>query len=199
MFPQAVLDHGCKRVYVMRNPKDVAVSLYHFHRSHQLLGFYKGTWDDFFECFISGQVIYGSWFEHTSEWLRGAAQDPGGMLMLHYEDLREDLATQIRRMSAFLHSTLSPQAVAAIAAHCSFQNMSADPFTNREGDPIMDFSIARFLRKGVVGDWKNYFTERQNERVDAEFERKVKSGHPPFAVEPGQSGVHNQEENNGQE
>jgi hypothetical protein len=131
--------------------------------------------------------------------LRGAAQDPGGMLMLHYEDLREDLATQIRRMSAFLHSTLSPQAVAAIAAHCSFQNMSADPFTNREGDPIMDFSIARFLRKGVVGDWKNYFTERQNERVDAEFERKVKSGHPPFAVEPGQSGVHNQEENNGQE
>jgi hypothetical protein len=175
LFPEKVLDHCCKRVYVMRNPKDIAVSFYHFHRSHKLLGFYKGTWDDFFECFISGQIIYGSWFDHTSEWLRYVEQNPGNMLMLHYEDMREDLAAQIRRMGAFLHSALSPQAVAAIAAHCSFQSMSANPFTNREGDSIMDSSIARFLRKGVVGDWKNYFTEHQNERFDAELERKMRS------------------------
>jgi len=174
LIPKTVIEHRSKLVYVMRNPKDVAVSFYHFHRSHKLLGFYKGTWDDFFECFISGQVIYGSWFDHTLGWLPNVRQNAGNMLMLHYEDMWQDLAAQIRRIGAFLHHALSPQAVAAIASHCSFRSMSANPVTNREGDPIMDFSIARFLRKGIVGDWKNYFTEAQNERFDAEWERKMR-------------------------
>jgi hypothetical protein len=173
LFPEMVLERGAKRVYVVRNPKDVAVSFYHFHRSHKLLGFYKGTWDDFFDCFLSGQVIYGSWLDHTSGWLEHVPQGAGNMLVLRYEDMRQDLTAQIQSVSTFLHRALSPHAVAEIAAHCSFQSMSADPFTNREGDPIMDFSVVRFLRKGIVGDWKNYFTETQNELLDAEWERRM--------------------------
>jgi hypothetical protein len=173
LFPKTVLERHCKLVYVLRNPKDVAVSFYHFHRSHSLLGFYKGTWDEFFECFIAGRLIYGSWFDHTSGWLPHTQQKPGNMHVLHYEDMLRNLTTQIRRMSPFLHKELSPQAVSAIAAHCSFQGMRANPFTNRQGDPIMDSSIAPFLRKGIVGDWRNYFTEEQTERFDAEWERKM--------------------------
>lgn len=173
LFPKIALEQSRKRVYVVRNPKDVAVSFYHFHRSHNLLGFYGGTWDDFFECFISGQVIYGSWFDHASGWLPHVREDAGGALLLHYEDMRQDLPTQIRRIGAFLDWPLSPGAVAAIAAHCSFESMSANPFTNRQGDPVMDFSIARFLRKGVVGDWQNYFTQAQSERFDVEWGRKM--------------------------
>jgi hypothetical protein len=174
LFPKKVLDRRRKRVYVVRNPKDVAVSFYHFHRSHKLLGFYKGTWDDFFECFIRGEIIYGNWFDHTSGWLPYVRQSEESML-IHYEDMQRDVASEILRIGAFFQRTLSPQAVAAIAGHCSFQSMSANPFTNREGDPIMDFSIARFLRKGTVGDWKNYFTQTQNERFDAEWDRRMGS------------------------
>jgi len=171
LFPETAVEHGAKIVYVERNPKDVAVSFYHFHRSHRLLGFYKGTWDDFFECFISGQVIYGSWFEHTAGWMPRVRQNEGRMLMLRYEDMQRDPGAEIRRVAALLGRTLSLEAISAVASHCSFENMSANPFTNREGDPIMDFSIARFLRKGVAGDCKNYFTEAQNERFDRELER----------------------------
>ncbi len=173
LFPGSVLDRRRKRVYVVRNPKDVAVSFYHFHRSHRLLGFYKGSWNDFFECFISGRLIYGSWFDHTLGWLPHVRQNEGHVLMLRYEDMQRDLAAQALRIGAFLDRSITPQAASAIARHCSFNNMSANPFTNREGDPVMDFSIARFLRKGIVGDWENYFTENQMKRFDEEWDRKM--------------------------
>ena len=38
---------------------------------------------------------------------------------------------------------------------------------------MMDFSIARFLRKGVVGDWKNHFTAEQEARFQAVWEQKM--------------------------
>ena len=95
------------------------------------------------------------------------------MLVLHYEDMQQDLATHIRRLGTFLGWHLSPQAVAAIADYASFESMSANPFTNREGNPMMDFSIARFLRKGVVGDWKNHFTAEQDARFQAVWEQKM--------------------------
>ena len=155
LYPKTVLERHSKRVYVVRNPKDVAVSFYHHHRSHKVLGQYQGTWDDFFECFLNGQVVYGSWFDHTLGWWANSQESPGHVLVLHYEDMQQDLATPIRRLGTFLGRPLSPQAVAAIADYASFASMSANPFTNRAGNPMMDFSIARFLRKGVVGDWKN--------------------------------------------
>src|SRR5215831_16505701 len=79
----------------------------------------------------------------------------------------------IHRLGTFLGRHLSPQAVAAIADYTSFANMSVNPFTNRAGNPMMDFSIARFLRKGVVGDWKNYFTAEQDARFKAVWKQKM--------------------------
>jgi hypothetical protein len=38
----------------------------------------------------------------------------------------------------------------------------------------MDFSVARFLRKGVVGDWRTHFTAEQDARFEAVWEQKMK-------------------------
>jgi hypothetical protein len=42
---------GCKYIYVARNGKDVAVSYFHFSKTH--LGF-RGSFDEFFERFVRG-------------------------------------------------------------------------------------------------------------------------------------------------
>lgn len=165
LFPKRALALGCKRVYILRDPRDVAVSRYHFHRSNRLLGPYKGSWDEFFDCFAKGQVTYGSWFEHTRGWWAHARAHPHEVLVLTYERLKNDMPGSLRRLGAFLGRPLSDRAIAAIAEHTSFQSMSANPFTNRAGNPIMDFSVAPFLRKGEIGDWRRHFTSAQAARI----------------------------------
>jgi len=184
LYPKTVIEHQNKRVYVVRNPKDVAVSFYHLHRSHKLAGYYKGTWDEFFECFLTGQVLYGSWFDHTLGWWPNLQASADTVLMCRYEDMQQDLPAHIRRLGTFFNKPLSPPAVAAIADYASFASMSANPFTNREGNPMMDFSIARFLRKGVVGDWRTHCTAEQNERFNTVGEQKMRgtSFHQYFAM-----------------
>ena len=159
----------------MRNPKDVAVSLYHLHRSHQILGYYQGTWDVFFECLISGEVIYGSWFDHTLGWMSHIQEGEDNVLILLYDEMNKDLATHVCRLGEFLGKDLSAQAVAAIAGHCSFQSMRTNPFTSKERNPMMDFTIATFLRKGIVSDWRNQFTVAQNRRFNALWARKMEN------------------------
>jgi len=165
LFPNRA--RGSKLITVVRDPRDVAVSLYHLHRSHKLLGSYQGPWSEFFDCFIAGNVAYGSWLAHTRAWAAYADAHPATVLRLQYEAMKHDFTSQVDRLAGFLGIDLPAARIAAIAEHTSFRSMSGNPFTNREGNPVMDFSIARFLRKGEVGDWQQQFTPEQTERIAA--------------------------------
>ncbi|NWI25159.1 ST1A4 Sulfotransferase, partial [Sula dactylatra] len=57
-----------KVIYVARNPKDVAVSFYHFHRLAKFLPD-PGSFDNFLTQFLEGTVHYGSWFKHVKGWV----------------------------------------------------------------------------------------------------------------------------------
>jgi peroxiredoxin len=52
-------------IYVARDGRDVAVSYYNLYRNYNG---YKGTFAEFFEEFMKGKVIYGSWFKHVKGW-----------------------------------------------------------------------------------------------------------------------------------
>ena len=54
------------------------------------------------------------------------------------------------------------------------------PFKITEGD----HEIGLMLRKGVVGDWKNYFTPEMNERFEKEVLAKLKGSGLEFEFEP---------------
>ena len=53
LLPPQIFEKKPKVVYVGRNPKDCAVSFYHFHNLDMTLPSYK-TWDDFFKEFYDG-------------------------------------------------------------------------------------------------------------------------------------------------
>ncbi|KXJ25484.1 Sulfotransferase 1 family member D1, partial [Exaiptasia diaphana] len=48
-------DDKPKYIYVLRNPKDVAVSFYYHYKGFKIFGFADRTWDEFFEMFINDQ------------------------------------------------------------------------------------------------------------------------------------------------
>src|SRR5262249_30200749 len=80
-----------KYVYVARNPKDNAISFY-FH-SRSKLG-YDGTWDGFFERYLSGEVVVGPYLEHVVDW----RQASHGLYASSRILLEDDLYARILQM-----------------------------------------------------------------------------------------------------
>jgi hypothetical protein len=64
-----------KYIYVARNPKDAAVSLYYHMLNEKYMDeTVKFSWnyfiDDYFIKSPDNECIFGSWFDHTLEWWR---------------------------------------------------------------------------------------------------------------------------------
>jgi hypothetical protein len=53
-LPEQFKANKGKIIYVVRNPKDVAVSFYHFSKRLEPLQ-YKGSWDDYLPMFLKGK------------------------------------------------------------------------------------------------------------------------------------------------
>ncbi|NXK59882.1 ST6B1 Sulfotransferase, partial [Sylvietta virens] len=134
---------------VIRNPKDVATSFYHFCNGMALLPSYE-TWDDFFTDFMAKKMTWGCYFEYLSEWNKYADQE--NIMTVTYEEVKEvrlSIVTNTLYFKGYF-----------------FQNQ----FTIIHMQGIQSFP---FFFEGVVNDWKNLFTEDQNEKMDKAFEEHI--------------------------
>jgi hypothetical protein len=99
---------------------------------------------------------------HWREPIDALAEHAGNasQLTVRYEDMSTDLAGELTRVAAFIGAPVDAAALARATAVASFEAMSGG---RRRGDDMPGAHV----RKGVVGDWRRYFT-----RADAEaFER----------------------------
>ncbi|XP_072273338.1 sulfotransferase 1B1-like isoform X2 [Pyxicephalus adspersus] len=172
LFPKSLWDKNVKIIYVARNPKDVAVSFYHFDMMNQLHPD-PGTWEEYIEKFIEGNVGFGSWGAHVRDWWNLRQQK--NILYIFYEDMLEDPIREIRKVAKFLGKDFSEEVVNRIGQQTSFKAMKENPLTNYTAlsSTIMDQSISPFMRKGICGDWRNHFTVAQSERFDEYYQRET--------------------------
>lgn len=151
-----------KFICVTRNPKDIAVSFFHHDRSKND---YDGSWDQYFERFLAGDVHFGRVFEHVRDWLTAAATDEA-ILHVTYEDMKADLHAVAARVAAFIGVDASPALLDKVVAGSSFSAMAQNPKTNLSWVPQRE-GVPGHYRKGVVGDWQNVFSAEQVRRFDA--------------------------------
>ncbi|XP_038197621.1 sulfotransferase 1C2-like isoform X1 [Arvicola amphibius] len=182
LLPPSFWTSNCKFLYVARNAKDCMVSYYHFYRMNQVLPD-PGTWDEYFETFISGKVYWGSWFDHVRGWWE--IRDRYQILFLFYEDMKRDPKREIQKVMQFMGKNLDEAVLDRIVQETSFERMKENPMTNRSTVPksLLDQSISPFMRKGTVGDWKNHFTVAQNEKFDEIYRQKMKGTSINFCME----------------
>ena len=163
-----------KVIYVIRNPKDVAVSYYHFYRSFHDLGLYTETWDQFSHMFLQGQVVVGDWLKHVSGWWR-EGQGATNLLFLHYEKMMADPRGVVQAIAKHLERDLSSELIDQITDYTSFTNMKKNPMTNYDAlGAVINSDISPFMRKGIVGDWISHFTPAQNERYAEKYDSVLK-------------------------
>jgi len=83
-------------------------------------------------------------------------------------------------ISNFVNKPLSDDLISRIAEQCTFSGMKKN--TASFSTPTKD-GDSQLLRKGVVGDWKNYFTPELNERFENEVLAKLKGSGLEFDFE----------------
>ncbi|XP_071239455.1 amine sulfotransferase-like [Salvelinus alpinus] len=178
-MPLAIRQKRGKVIYVARNPKDVLVSYYHFHKYAAMLEMPK-DFNDFFEKFMEGKVIFGNcWFEHIKTWY--ANRDNMNFLYITYEEMIKDLRSMVERMCRFLGKDLREEQMASVVEHSTLRTMKQNPQANYKTvpDSLLDHK-GTFMRKGMhvtpwtIGDWKNHFTVAQSERFDSVFQEKMR-------------------------
>jgi hypothetical protein len=88
-------------VFIVRDPRDVAVSYFHFVRKANMLPL-DASWDEFMKRFMEGRIDpYGNWGENVGSWL-GARRGTPDFIVVRYEDLLSDAEGQLARITEML-------------------------------------------------------------------------------------------------
>ncbi|XP_009889763.1 PREDICTED: sulfotransferase 6B1-like [Charadrius vociferus] len=161
LLPPSVLQSKAKILVLVRNPKDTAVSYYHFYNNMPVLPSFA-SWDEYFAAFMNGKLAWGSYFDHLVEWNKYI--DHERIMMMSYEELKEDQILGMKRIAAFFGFSLGEEDFPRIAKKTSFQAMKekSKETHGKFGDIL--------FRKGVVGNWRDLFSKAQNEEMDQKFE-----------------------------
>jgi hypothetical protein len=163
--PRILKSHECfqphyKRIiYIVRDPRDVAVSFYHHNvKAGNIPEDY--AMDDFIPRFISAEFDsrWGSWEDSVISWLTLRQGQPT-FLMVRYEDMKEDAQGQLLRVADFLRQ-------------CSFRTIDSRP---EQLDRAVDLSSPERMRSLEKEQGKNWVLT-QKTRLDKPFVRSAKSG-----------------------
>ncbi|XP_071484085.1 sulfotransferase 1A1-like [Diadema antillarum] len=177
-------DPEAKVIYIGRNPKDTAVSYYHFCLHVLDLPSYE-SWDIFFEEFIAGRAPQGSWFENVLPWWR--RRNHPNVLFLKYEDMKKDPTDTVKQVARFMGNSLSDDVINRIVEGSTFSAMKKSKSSNPDSILILSEDAKKqgtsFMRKGAIGDWKNYFSEDQNRRFDELYTKEMAGSGLEFQFE----------------
>jgi len=161
MLPPNLLDIA-KVLYVGRNPNDACVSFFHMDKLMPHHGM-KQDYDvhDYATRYMGGKVVYGSYWEHINDGWKH--RNHPNFKFLWYEDMILDLKKVIKEIATFTKFEVSDNDVDRLVDHCKIDNFKKNDAVNMKPpkgtvpDEVRD--NFNFIRKGKVGDSKNYLTD----------------------------------------
>jgi hypothetical protein len=133
-------------IYMVRDPRDLILSVAH----HWDMGYTQAMM-----CMAKGQwpVHHGGGLErHVRAWLHGARFP---FMATSYESLSTDPAAEVARLTSVYGIPVDPDRLAGAVERQSFAARKA--WTEQHGDGLAygkSFQL-RFLRRGIVGAWRD--------------------------------------------
>ncbi|KAL6638755.1 hypothetical protein ACP70R_023614 [Stipagrostis hirtigluma subsp. patula] len=183
LLPASITEnHGCKIIYICRDPKDMLVSLWHFIR--ELIP--DLSFSDMFEHACQGISYSGPIWDHVLGYWNASKASPEKVLFLMYEDMLRNPVDNTRKLARFVGQPFSPaeeeEGVAMdIVRLCSFKKLKSLRVNKNAGSTRLMFSNDKFFRKGEAGDWVNHMTQDMARRLDTIVEEKLRGSGLSFA------------------
>lgn len=154
-------------VLTFRDPRDCCVSFYHhlMDMSEQTLEASGHRRPGSLDEHVDAWLAFGAWFRNVASWW--PRRDRENVLLMRYEDLREDLPGAMERILAFLGWSRGPEVLERAAHYASFAWMKANShrFAGRNPDGTPAFRPGGFIRKGQTGEHKAHLTADQEARI----------------------------------
>ncbi|XP_058054102.1 luciferin sulfotransferase-like [Anopheles bellator] len=168
LLPRQLWTVKPKIVYVARNPKDVAISLY--YHSRVFMG-YDGTKESFLDSLCTDLFAYCPLVRHVLNFW--ALRHEPNVLFLTYERMKRNLKAVLPEVCGYFNKTFTKAELDNLAEHLSFSEMKKNPATNKH-DVVRDALKAdhregeqfEFLRKGIVGDFKTELPEGYDAKLN---------------------------------
>ena len=181
-LPRIFKSHDCfdpryrKVIYIVRDPRDVTVSAYHYSIKVKLLPD-SCPIQEFVPLFMSGTFgsglladpRWGSWYDNVASWL--AMQHNRKFLLLRYEDMLDDAARELHKVADFLGVSATSERIAR-AVNLS----SADKMREMEKTQSKDWQLTKesrqdkpFVRKARAGGWKSEMPPAAVTQLEAEW------------------------------
>lgn len=153
-------DSGIQFIYMERDYRDVIVSRFY----HELVG--NKTTNDFTDFFTNkGKKFLTEAYNYNKFWFELKEHSPN-VLQIKYEDLKNSYNKELGRLNEFLGDT-----VFDVEKVLHLNNINNNrKFHTSEWMSVFSSAGGDFYRKGIVGDYKNYFSEIQLKEFDAWLE-----------------------------
>jgi len=150
--------HYKRVIYVVRDPRDVVVSLFHFQRKRRIIED-KYPLDRFVSRFVAGDTPrparLGSWEQNVTSWLAMRQYDPD-FLLLRYEDMLRETESALTRIASFLGVDATPERIAKAVERSSAHEMQS--LEKAQGNQWHQSKGTRqdipFVRSARSGGWK---------------------------------------------
>jgi len=155
-------------VMVVRDPKAVAVSQYHFWQKHPLLAVDPCLdLDAFVDLFLGDDLYFGNYHKHVLSWLNRADQrlDHQQLCLLFYEDMVLDKRQVAQTLQALLPGSMAldddqlEQVVTATDFAAMKQELTANPRSFHLNPSV-------YFRAGTVDSWRQELSEAAAARID---------------------------------
>ncbi|XP_030450075.1 cytosolic sulfotransferase 15-like [Syzygium oleosum] len=186
-LPECVKQSDCRIIYICRNPLDAVVSSWHFYletaRSKE-----QPEWslEEHFEIYCQGKISFGPFWNQMMGYWKESLERPYKVLFLKYEDLKEDIVGQLKKVAEFVGLPFTEEEeegrmIEEIAKMCSLKTLK-DLEVNKSGKlQGMNIKVENrsFFRKGEVGDWVNHLTPSMVNRLNSIIQEKMS----PFGLE----------------
>jgi Sulfotransferase domain len=145
-----------KAVYLVRDPRDVALSEYAYQTA---LGLESNDIDNYLERFLSGRVNpFASWKAHVESWF-SAPLTKEQLLVIRFENLRADTLKTITQIARFLGLTPDEQRIRRAIAENTVERMKS----KEKEAPQRASKRGQFIRSGSVGGWRANLNPVQTE------------------------------------